>query len=82
MFECLREATTSNLVLKKDLERITGGILSSYSIYNPAYKNEPLLPEPIKVGSKTAYDINEIIAWLEYLFNKEFNDASPFKSSN
>ncbi len=54
-----------NYIFRKEMETFTGGVLTEYSFESPLFKSMPDLPKAIRIGSRTAYEIDDIISWLE-----------------
>lgn len=53
------------LVPRTELPRLTGGILNAKTVRNKDWKGEGI-DDPVKVGGKTCYMINNIIDYLRW----------------
>ena len=66
MFECLKDTIKGrDYIFKKELESYTGGVITQYTFTNLANKGITNLPKSFVIGHKVAYNITDIIQWLE-----------------
>lgn len=61
MFKCLKDKWNTDFVFKKDLPKLTGGVLSEYAFYG---ENKSDRPKSNKIGRKAAYYVDDVISWL------------------
>ena len=66
MFSCLKDYLNGrDYIFKKELETFTGGVITQYTFSNLAVKGATDLPSSFIIGNKSAYKVDDIIAWLK-----------------
>ena len=69
MFECLKEKWKSNIVLRSQLSKFSGGILNPSTMAKLDCKGQGI-GKVVKQGQKVAYEIDDVINWLEKHYEK------------
>lgn len=64
MFECLKNKWRNDFVLKKDLNKFSGGIINEHTFGSSFYRRTEGRPPAIRIGNKTAYKVSDVIEWL------------------
>ena len=70
MFESLRNKWKSNIVLRTQLSKFSGGILSSSTMAKLDCKGQGI-GKTIRQCQKVAYQIDDVINWLEKHYEKK-----------
>lgn len=69
MFECLKNKWKSNIVLRTQLSKFSGGILNASTMAKLDCKGHGI-GKTVKQGKKVAYKIDDVIDWLEKHYEK------------